>query len=209
MLDVGAGTGRVALELAERGHELWALDRDAALLEALAARAARRWLCVSTVVADAAGFDLGALRFGVILVPMQTIQLLPHAAARAGFLRAARSQLAPGGLVALAIAEELEGFEEPLAPLPPPDIGARDGFRFSSQPVAVRERGATVQLERIRQTVAPDGSLTAEGDLIELQRLSASVLEAEGAAAGLRPEPARAISATAAHVGSTVVMLRG
>ena len=34
-------------------------------------------------------------------------------------------------------------------------------------------------------------------------------LEAEGIAAGLRPEPRRWIGDTDAHVGSTVVMLRG
>ena len=35
---------------------------------------------------------------------MQTIQLLPDAAARAGFFASARRAVAPGGLVALAIA---------------------------------------------------------------------------------------------------------
>ena len=35
VLDVGAGTGRVTLELAREGHELVALDRDAGLLREL------------------------------------------------------------------------------------------------------------------------------------------------------------------------------
>lgn len=210
ILDVGAGTGRVALELARHGHDVTALDRDPELLAALRERALRQGLRLPTVVADAAALPAAERRFGLILVPMQTIQLLPGSAARTSFLAGARRCLAPGGLVALALAEELEGFEDDPAMLPPPDVAERDGWRFLSHPVAIRERGATVQLERIRQAIAPDGSLSStEGDVIELARLSAAELEAEGEAAGLRPEPCRAIPATSVHVGATVVVLRG
>ncbi|HEX6621776.1 MAG TPA: class I SAM-dependent methyltransferase, partial [Solirubrobacteraceae bacterium] len=73
VLDVGAGTGRVALDLARRGHEVVALDRDPALLEALVDRGAG--LTVSAVAADARAFDLGR-RFPLVIVPMQTLQLL-------------------------------------------------------------------------------------------------------------------------------------
>ena len=44
--------------------------------------------------------------------------------------------------------------------------------------------------------------------MIELAHLTVAQLEAEGRAAGLRPEPARAIAATDEHVGSEVVLLR-
>ena len=44
ILDLGAGTGRVALDLAARGHDVTALDSDAALLDELAARARERGL---------------------------------------------------------------------------------------------------------------------------------------------------------------------
>ena len=200
----------MALELARHGHDVTALDRDPELLAALRERALREGLRLPTVVADAAALPDAEPRFALILVPMQTIQLLPGSAARASFLAGARRRLAPGGLVALALAEELEGFEDDPAMLPPPDVAERDGWRYLSHPVAIRERGAGVQLERIRQAIAPDGSLSStEGDVIELARLSAAELEAEGEAAGLRPEPRRAIPATAVHVGATVVLLRG
>ena len=138
VLDVGAGAGRVALELAGQGHDVTALDRDAALLAELAARARATGLEVRTELADAAGFELAGAPFGLIVVPMQTIQLLPGRAARAAFLASAREHLASGGLVALALSEVLEAFEvDPAAPVPP-DRGERDGWRYLSFPVAIR-----------------------------------------------------------------------
>ena len=209
VLDVGAGAGRVALELARQGHDVTALDRDAALLAELAARAHATGLDVRTELADAAGFELAGAPFGLIVVPMQTIQLLPGRAARAAFLASAREHLASGGLVALALSEVLEAFEvDPAAPVPP-DRGERDGWRYLSYPVAIRPRGDVVVLERVRQAIAPDGSASTADDTIELTSLSAPGLEAEGAAAGLRIEPRAYIGETDAHLGSTVVMLRG
>src|SRR5205085_9457771 len=73
VLEIGAGTGRVTLDLARRKHPVTALDCDGELLAALANRAAD--LPVDTVTADAREFVLGG-RYGVCLVPMQTIQLL-------------------------------------------------------------------------------------------------------------------------------------
>jgi SAM-dependent methyltransferase len=105
ILDVGAGTGRVTLHLAGQGHTVVALDRSADLLAALRARASG--LAVETVVADARDVDLAGRRFGLILVPMQTIQLLGGADGRAAFLRCARPALAPSGLLAIAIADAL------------------------------------------------------------------------------------------------------
>ena len=72
VLDVGAGTGRIALDLAAHGFEVVALDSDPALLGALTARAADAGLIVQAVCADARDFDLGERRFGLIAVPMQT-----------------------------------------------------------------------------------------------------------------------------------------
>ena len=209
VLDVGAGAGRVALDLAREGHDVTALDRDAQLLAELGARAGAAGVRVRTELADAAGFRLAGPPFGLILVPMQTIQLLPGRAARAAFLVSAREHLAPGGLVALALSEELLPFEvDPRAPLPP-DRAERDGWRYLSFPVAIRPRGDVVVLERVRQSIAPDGRASTAEDAIELATLTAPALEAEGALAGFEAEPRAHIGETDAHLGSTVVMLRG
>ena len=203
VLDVGAGTGRVALELARAGHSVTALDREAELLDALRSRAGGA--SVDTVVADAAGFALQR-RFGLVIVPMQTIQLLPE---RSGFLAAARRHLQPAGLLAIAITAGLETFGE-LAEdlLPHPDVGSLAGWRFASQPTALRALPAATRIERVRRAFAPDGAVTEEHDAIELARVTVEQLEVEGRATGFSPEPARHIAATAEHVGAEVVLLR-
>ena len=207
VLDVGAGTGRVALRLAQEGLDVTALDLDGELLEVLEQRARAAGVEIETVRADAAGFELPP-RFALIAVPMQTLQLLPDEAARGRFFASARRALVPGGLVAAAIADELEPFEEQSA-LPAPDVCEADGLRYLSQPVAVRERPGAVRIERIRQVVSPDGTRTSEDDVIELRTLSADGVAAEAAPHGLSGEPPLEIPATFEHVGSTVVMLRG
>jgi SAM-dependent methyltransferase len=209
VLDVGAGTGRVALELARHGHDVVAVDRDERLLAALRERAGAGGLTVRTVCADARALALEGQQFGLIVVPMQTIQLLGGAEARAAFLRAARAHLAPGGLLACAIADALEAFDELHDEPPLPDLGEVAGVLYASRPVALRDEGTRVAIERIRETVDGDGARTADGDVVHLDRLDAAMLGREGAAAGLRPEPPRPVAQTAEHVGSTVVMLRG
>jgi SAM-dependent methyltransferase len=207
ILDVGAGTGRVALHLARAGHAVIALDRDRHLLAALHERAVAAELDIPIAEADAVGFDLGDQRFALIIVPMQTIQLL-GAEPRAGFLAAARRHLAPGGLLAMAIADALEGYEEG-AEMPLPDLGDRDGWRFVSQPVAVRSVEGGVRIERVRQAVSPDLVRSSEPDEIVLEHLTVEMLEAEGRAAGFEPADVREVPGTEEHVGAEEVLQRG
>jgi SAM-dependent methyltransferase len=206
VLDVGAGTGRVALHLARQGHAVVALDRSPALLAALRERAAG--LPVETVVADARAFDLGDRRLPLVLVPMQTIQLLGGPEGRAAFLARAAAHLAPGGLLAIAIADALEVFDEEHDVPPLPDMRELDGFLYASRPVAVVETPEGAEIHRVREVVDPGGGRTSEDDVIHLDAVDAAVLHVEAAAHGLRPEAPRRIPQTDDYVGSTVVMLR-
>jgi SAM-dependent methyltransferase len=207
VLDVGAGTGRVALDLARRGHEVAALDRDTVLIAELERRAAG--LDLTTVVADARQFELGR-RFPLIIVPMQTIQLLGGKRGRHQFLITAGGHVLPGGVLAVAISELLESFsvEEGIRP-PTPDMREIDGIVYSSQPTAVREDSDGFVLERLRERIGPHGDRDTEQDLIRLDRLTASQLEREALAAGLKLLGRWVVPATDEYVGSVVVKLGG
>jgi SAM-dependent methyltransferase len=207
VLDVGAGTGRTALDLAHRGHEVTALDHDPLLLSELARRADR--LVITTVVADARAFELDQ-RFSLIIVPMQTIQLFGGTYARQRFLACAARHLRPGGAVAVAISELLERFslDDGIEP-PSPDVREIDGVVYSSQPTAVREDRQGFILERLRETMAADGRRIAAHDSVRLDRLTAAGLEREARIVGLRPLGRHVVPATKDHVGSVVVKLGG
>lgn len=208
VLDVGAGTGRIALDLARRGHQVTALDRDQELLDELSDRAGGIEN-IETVIADAREFELGR-RYQLCIVPMQTIQLLGGAPGRAAFLRCARRHLRDGGLLAIALAELLECYDVldgSSGPLP--DICERDGVVYSSQPTAIRVDRGGFLLERRREILTPAGERSVVQDVTRLDRLTPTQLEREAAAVGLTPAGRAEIRATADYAGSTVVILRG
>ena len=207
VLDLGAGTGRVTLDLARRGCEVVALDRDAELLAALEARARVENLDVTTLCADARAFEADR-SFALCLVPMQTLQLLSGPEDRGRCLDCVRSQLVADGRLAAALADPLEGFVGDVVSLPLPDMGEHDGWVYSSQPVALhREDGATV-IERNRQRVAPNGERVEATDFVRLHDLDPAQLEREAVAHGLNALPRRQVAATEEHVGSDVVLLQ-
>jgi SAM-dependent methyltransferase len=201
ILEVGAGTGRVALDLARAGHEVVALDVDGELLAALEARGAG--LAVSTVVADARDFSLDR-RFRLILAPMQTVQLLEGRHDR--LLAAVAAHLLPGGIFAAALANP-PAYDGEVRPLP--DIHERDGWIWASQPVSMRSGPAGLVIERVRELVSPAGGRTVIDDVITLARIDAGELERCGAGVGLTPLPRRRIAETDDYSGSDVVILRG
>ena len=206
ILDVGAGTGRVALDLARRGHRVTALDSDPVLIAELARRG--RGLDVTPVVADAREFVLGQ-RFALCIVPMQTIQLLGGEQGRRAFLSCARRHLRAGGSLAVAVAPMLELFEVVEgAPGPVPDIREVDGVVYSSLPTAVRADRDGFLLERRRERISGSGERTVADDVIRLDRLSGAQIEFEAIGAGLRPVGHLTVAPTPDYVGSDVVMLR-
>jgi SAM-dependent methyltransferase len=203
LLDLGSGTGRVAVDLAGQGHDVVALDSEPELLAELSERAAS----VTTVHADARGFSLDA-KFALILAPMQLVQILGGHEGRVAMLQSVHAHLSPGGLFAAALSDPNDAVPEELVPPPLPDIIERDGWVFSSQPLSMYEQDGRVVIERRRQAVSPAGELREEEARIELDVVTLDELEAEAAAAGLRPVARKTIPETLDHIGSTVVICR-
>jgi SAM-dependent methyltransferase len=203
ILDLGAGTGRVARDLHGAGHEIHALDSDPELLAALRERAPG----VATIAADARSFE-AAERFALILAPMQLVQILGGPPARRAMLERVHQHLVPGGRFAAAIANPYDALAEEDRSPPYPDMIEHDGWVYSSQPVMVREQGGQLVIERHRQAVAPDGTLDEQTAPFALDVLDAEELEAEARAAGLAPVARHEIAETDDHIGSVVIECR-
>jgi SAM-dependent methyltransferase len=204
VLDVGAGTGRVTLDLAAAGASLVALDTEPALLAALRHRATGS--SVETVVADARRFAVGR-RFSLVLVPMQTLQLLGGSRGRAAFLRCAQAHLDPGGRVAAALADAMDCFDAEHAIAPPPDAREVAGVRYASQLLSVVEETGRAAIRRRREVTGPGERHQAEEVVVHLDRVSADEVAAEASRLGFSVEPHRHLPETDRYLASTVVVL--
>ena len=191
MLDLGAGTGRVALDLAgARPRARRARLRPELLRRARPARA-ERGLRVDACAADARAFELGR-RFALAIAPMQVVQLLggPDGACLLGACArtcARRARSPPRS-------PTLRGGAAGRDALPPAPRRARAGRLGPLQPAgrgAPRSRAAWPWTACARPS-RPPASSTEERHTIALDYVSPDELEAEARAAGLEPVGRRA-----------------
>ena len=204
VLDVGAGTGRVTLDLARRGIAVTALDLDPELLAALEHRG--RGLPVQTHAADARRFDLDR-QVSLVVVPMQTLQLFDGREGRMAFLRCVWAHLHPGGIVAAAVADAMDCFDAEHSEPPPPDARVIAGVRYASQLLTVTEEDGRAALHRRREIVRGDDR-QVESNVVRLDRVSADEIAAEAEEVGFQVEPHRQVPESEQYLGSTVVVAR-
>ena len=206
VLDLGCGTGRVALHLARCGRRVTGLDRDPQLLATLELRARLEGLHVATVCADARSFDIGA-RFDAVLAPMQLVQLFHGAAERRAMLESAARHLRPGGVFATTLMDLGGELLDDEYGAPPPDVREVDSVVYSSLSAGAQivERGSVLRIERLRTTVSPGGEESTSVDEVRLELVSPDVLEAEATSSGLNVEERRTIP-PADHVACVVVV---
>jgi SAM-dependent methyltransferase len=100
VLDIATGTGRVALALAEAGHEVTAVDVSPAMIAFAAAKDAAE--AVTWVEQDARELKVKG-KFALAVVAGNALQQLLTDEDRTAALKAAWRQLTPGGTLAVAL----------------------------------------------------------------------------------------------------------
>jgi SAM-dependent methyltransferase len=100
VLELAAGTGRVAVPLAARGLRVFGVDSSAAMLAAARAKAAAAGVVVELEQADLCDYRF-AERFGLICCLADSFLHLLTQERQIAALRLARAHLAPDGLIVL------------------------------------------------------------------------------------------------------------
>ena len=104
ILEVGAGTGRVALPLARAGHAVTALDPSPAMLAIARERAAAEGLAVTFLEGGLPAAPLPHAAFTTVILPNDVFLACSAPGEQIAALRAAAAALAPHGRLALDVA---------------------------------------------------------------------------------------------------------
>ncbi len=208
VLEIGAGTGRVALHLARRGLEVIAVEREPELASEIADRAAEEELPVRVLAVDA--LALGSEQvppLPLAIAPLHVLHELDERERRE-LLAAVASALQPGGRLAMVLIDEAELADLGTSGAPPvPEMREVGEWLFSSEPLWVQLSPDTITVRRIRQRVGPHGELGREVHDDVLFRFSAEEVEAIGAEVGLVPAARRTIENGPGEADSLLLVL--
>jgi len=108
VLELGCGTGRVTIPIAEAGVDVVGVDNARAMLDVARRKAGSAGVHVRWVTADMAAFQLEQ-RFGLVIIPFRSFLHLLTEAEQLACLRCVYEHLLPGGRFALNF------FVQPLA----------------------------------------------------------------------------------------------
>jgi SAM-dependent methyltransferase len=189
VLELGAGVGRVSLLLRALGAEVWALDTEQELLDAIALRARALEIGeITPICADARSFTTGGLRFDLVLAPQVLVQMFESRADRVKIMSCAARHLAPssGSSFWMTFQPDLDQAlgEEDDAPLPP-RVMEIDGRRFETEPLESywHHRDAARSLRIVWSRRIDGTQTTIQTSYTELTQAR---LEDEAGEAGLR-----------------------
>ncbi len=121
VLELGVGTGRVALRLASRGHRIVGIDQSRSMLERGRANAKAASLPddrLRLVRGDMTAFELDE-RFGMVFVAADTFQHLLTTAEQRACVAVVARHLRPGGIFAMSLRSPTSvNWDEAGAPAP-------------------------------------------------------------------------------------------
>jgi SAM-dependent methyltransferase len=189
ILELAAGSGRVSIALAQKGHDVTGLELSAGMLDRARARAARlgeparerlHW-----VQADMADFDLGERRFGLIFVAFNSFWLLTSEAAQRRSLATIRRHLAPdGGLILDLFQPNPDDYqsEQNIAQLLATGRGGPPMLRLKDYHYDPQTRLATSDVRYYRREGRP-GEFERAGRLLATFRYTMRIAEPEEVAA--------------------------
>jgi SAM-dependent methyltransferase len=183
-LELGIGTGRVAIPLAEQGITVFGVDLAPAMLEILRAKPeAHRLHATLGDMTDAAALAsaFGRAQYDLVYCVFGTLSALPDAAAQRRCLTAAASVLAPNGRLVLE--------------MPVPDLGSFDKNRRRVQHLGRHGDGTiveTARLDPIAQTIDFEVAVFSPTTGVTLQAVHSRYvwpheLDLMAELAGLRP----------------------
>lgn len=103
VLEIGVGTGRIAIPAAAKGHRVVGIDLHEPMLERARAKISAAGLtsdAIDLIQADMTTFDLGPAKFETVIIPANTLALaLDEAAQQMTLKRAAAHMVADGALI--------------------------------------------------------------------------------------------------------------
>jgi SAM-dependent methyltransferase len=207
-LELGAGTGRVALELSPL-TDVWANELDERLMQGLVLRAEARGLSVTAVLGDAAKLDLGR-RFDLILAPIGLAQTVGGQGTRRRLLRVIARHLAVTGLAVVALVDVDEVLRECATPAARQRLRAR-GRTFVCQQLAATETegGTQVTWKRgiYRRTAGRLTARAVEPAVLTYHRVRPEDLAADARTCGLHVPHVHHDPGDETSLGSTYCVL--
>ncbi len=199
ILELGSGTGRLAVPLAAAGHSVTAVDVDAAMLERARERAAAAGLPdgrLELVEGDLLDLHLaGAGRYAMAFIALNSVMLLATRAAQRRAFETLALHLAPGGLAVVDVwlpdIEDLGRFDGRaiLEWIRPDDSVGGDGSLVTKMGSAIHDAATgTIGLTAIYEAAAQGATPRRWVRQDRLRLVSADELGAFAEDAGLAVE---------------------
>jgi len=194
LLELGVGSGRAAIPLAEAGYHVVGIDTSASMLQQARERAAEARITkgsLEVIEADMIAFDLQR-KFGLVFVAANTFQHMLTTRDQLACLRCAAAHLAPGGIFALSVRSPATvSWEEDGVPAPllldwtrtDPSTGDKIMKVLAAQADVAR---MIKQMTYVYDRIKPDGTVRRSVFLTELRHSTQAELNLLLQQAGMR-----------------------